>query len=692
MDDNARTQKHLISELGQLRQRVAEFEAKTVRLAQHYEALFAQAIGSGQANIFCLDIPSGEFIASAPAKALHGLPVDVSVDSTTVMAKVHPEDLPRVEAAWKRCIERGEHYLMEYRVLKPDGGIRWIAAQAQLLPGPRGLKLVEMCQDTTKRKEAEEKLYASEQRYRLLFEKMTEGFALAEIILDELGQPFDYRLLEVNPAAGHLTGIPPEVAVGKTARELVPSIGQEWIDTFGKVALTGEAITFERYSQLLNKWIRVLAFSPERGKFACLLVDVTERKRAEEALREAKEQLEARVQERTAELQSASRYARSLIEASVDPLVTISPAGKITDVNQATEDVTGVARKRLIGSDFSSYFTKPDEAEAGYQQVLAQGEVRDYPLTIQHTSGHTTDVLYNATLYHNEAGQMQGVFAAARDVTARKRAEAAVQVERQRLFDVLETLPVYVCLLRPDYRRPFANRKFREWFSYHPDKTCYEFLFNRSQPCENCETYTVLKTNAPHRWEWTGPNGRNYDIFDFPFTDTDGSPLILEMGIDITERKQAEGALTELNETLEERIVQRTAELQQSQEDLNRAQAVGQIGWWRLDTRRNMLTWSAENHRIFGVPEGTPMTYEFFLSRVHPDDRHYVDTQWKAALRGEPYDIEHRIVADGQVKWVREKAYLEFYSDGKLLGGFGITQNITAIKNAEQALREGGEI
>ncbi|HNU73127.1 MAG TPA: PAS domain-containing protein, partial [Thermodesulfobacteriota bacterium] len=127
MDDNARTQKHLISELGQLRQRVAEFEAKTVRLAQHYEALFAQAIGSGQANIFCLDIPSGEFIASAPAKALHGLPVDVSVDSTTVMAKVHPEDLPRVEAAWKRCIERGEHYLMEYRVLKPDGGIRWIA-------------------------------------------------------------------------------------------------------------------------------------------------------------------------------------------------------------------------------------------------------------------------------------------------------------------------------------------------------------------------------------------------------------------------------------------------------------------------------------------------------------------------------------------------------------------------------------
>jgi PAS domain S-box-containing protein len=126
--------------------------------------------------------------------------------------------------------------------------------------------------------------------------------------------------------------------------------------------------------------------------------------------------------------------------------------------------------------------------------------------------------------------------------------------------------------------------------------------------------------------------------------------------------------------------------LRQSREDLDRAQSVGQIGWWRLDTRRNVLMWSAENHRIFGVPEGTPMSYEFFLSIVHPDDRQYVDVQWQAGLRGEPYDIEHRIVADGRVKWVREKAYLEFDNEGKLLGGFGITQDITERKQAQEAL------
>jgi PAS domain S-box-containing protein len=128
--------------------------------------------------------------------------------------------------------------------------------------------------------------------------------------------------------------------------------------------------------------------------------------------------------------------------------------------------------------------------------------------------------------------------------------------------------------------------------------------------------------------------------------------------------------------------------LRQSREDLERAQAVGQIGWWRLDTRANVLTWSPENHRIFGVPEGTAMSYDFFLSAVHPEDRQYVDTMWSAALRGEPYDIEHRIVAAGQVKWVREKAYMEIDAGGRVLGGFGITQDISARKRAEEALRE----
>ncbi len=119
----------------------------------------------------------------------------------------------------------------------------------------------------------------------------------------------------------------------------------------------------------------------------------------------------------------ASQYARSLIEASLDPLVTISPEGKITDVNEATVKVTGVSRENLIGTDFSNYFTEPIKAREGYERVFKEGSVRDYPLSIRHSSDQITDVLYNASVYKDDKGNVLGVFAAARDITETKKVE-----------------------------------------------------------------------------------------------------------------------------------------------------------------------------------------------------------------------------------------------------------------------------
>jgi PAS domain S-box-containing protein len=133
--------------------------------------------------------------------------------------------------------------------------------------------------------------------------------------------------------------------------------------------------------------------------------DITERKRAEE------------------ELQRANAYNRRLIEASLDPLVTIGPDVKIADVNAATEEVTGCRREGLIGSDFCDYFTDPEAARSGYRKVFREGLVRDYPLEIRHRDGHTTPVLYNASVFKDDGGNVIGVFAAARDITKKKRAE-----------------------------------------------------------------------------------------------------------------------------------------------------------------------------------------------------------------------------------------------------------------------------
>ncbi len=148
--------------------------------------------------------------------------------------------------------------------------------------------------------------------------------------------------------------------------------------------------------------------------FLLMSTDITEKKQAEEKLR------------------SASHYARSLIEASLDPLVTISPEGKITDVNEATSKATGMPRGQLIGRDFSDYFTEPEEARKGYEQVFSKGYVTDYPLTIRHRDGRLTQVLYNASVYRDAQGQVMGVFAAARDVTGQKEAEAKVAEQRAR--------------------------------------------------------------------------------------------------------------------------------------------------------------------------------------------------------------------------------------------------------------------
>jgi PAS domain S-box-containing protein len=156
--------------------------------------------------------------------------------------------------------------------------------------------------------------------------------------------------------------------------------------------------------------------------------------------------LEQRVRERTRELDISTTeyrrmagYARSLLEASLDPLVTINPDGKITDTNKATELVTEQPRDRLIGSDFASYFTEEKKARDGYQQVLTTGFVTDFPLVLRSASGKLIDVIYNASVYRGEAGEVAGIFAAARDVSARKSAERELRRHQENLEKTIET-------------------------------------------------------------------------------------------------------------------------------------------------------------------------------------------------------------------------------------------------------------
>jgi PAS domain S-box-containing protein len=146
-------------------------------------------------------------------------------------------------------------------------------------------------------------------------------------------------------------------------------------------------------------------------------------------------------------------------------------------------------------------------------------------------------------------------------------AYTSVQAERQRLYDVLQALPVYVILLSQDYQVTFANRFFEQRYGKAQGRPCYQYLFGREAPCEVCDTFKVLKTGAPLDWCWSGPDGRDYEIHDFPFTDTDGSPMIMEVGIDITEVNRARQALRKANASLEQRVAERTTELEKARQE-----------------------------------------------------------------------------------------------------------------------------
>ena len=185
-------------------------------------------------------------------------------------------------------------------------------------------------------------------------------------------------------------------------------------------------------------------------------------------------ELEQRVQELEKEtirrkeaeetLKESQRYTRELIEVSPDPLVTISSEGKVTDVNRATELVTGYSRDKLIGTRFSEYFTDPQKARQGYLQVLREGHVRDYPLEIRHRDEKVTTVLYNASIYLDAKGDIAGVFASARDVTKRRDAEEALQKNEKRLKALLaelaaknEELDSFVYRVSHDLKSPIVT-------------------------------------------------------------------------------------------------------------------------------------------------------------------------------------------------------------------------------------------
>jgi PAS domain S-box-containing protein len=281
---------------------------------------------------------------------------------------------------------------------------RWFAMHATRL-GSGGRSLVVSHQNITYCKRVQE--------------EMSRNQVLLRVVLDGTVDPVflkdrQSRVVLANPATLHAIGKPAEQVLGKTDCEFYddPETGRAMMENDRRIVETGRAESMEETVPTPEgSRIFLSTKSPyydAEGRIIGVIGvarDITERKRAEESLR------------------YANAYNRSLFEASLDPLLTIGADGKITDVNRATEEATGHAREELVGTDFPNYFTEPARAQEGYERVFREGVVRDYPLELRQRGGSVRSVLYNASTYRDEGGQVIGVFAAARDVTAAKQAE-----------------------------------------------------------------------------------------------------------------------------------------------------------------------------------------------------------------------------------------------------------------------------
>jgi PAS domain S-box-containing protein len=246
-----------------------------------------------------------------------------------------------------------------------------------------------------------------------------------------------------------------------------------------------------------------------------------------------------------------------------DATFVIDREGKVIAWNQAIEEMTGIMAQDILGKGNYEYaipfhgnrkpilidliFTPNKEVEKDYLFIKNDREALVAETPLLNINGKKAILWTKATPLYDSHGQIIGAIESIRDITELRKAEQALEAERQRLYAVLNELPAMLFLLARDYSFRFVNRFFQERYGNPERKTCYELMYHRLTPCENCPTSKVFQTQKPQEWIWNSPDERTYTIYDYPFIDVDGTLLVLEMGIDITERKKLEQEILRLD-------------------------------------------------------------------------------------------------------------------------------------------------
>lgn len=400
-------------------------------------------------------------------------------------------------------------------------------------------------------------------RQRQLFENLSEALALYEYVYDENGDPVDYRFLEVNAAYEKLTGLRAQDLVGHTKLEVEPETGQRWVDMYLPVAMEGATLHFEDYSERTGRYVEVHAYSPERGQFATLASDVTERKRAEQALRGA----EARL--------------RILFDKDPDGIVIIDPAtATFLEFNDTAARQLGYTRDEFgqLGISDIEAMESPEDTRATIEQVLREGRV-DFDTRQRTKSGEIRSVHVTAQLLTVSG---QPVYHCIwRDVTDRVREREQLSMSLSMTESVIEAVDSGILVVGRGGEVLQTNNKFAElWrvpdavLASRDDAVLLDHVLGQlADPEGFLERVTRLydEFEVEDFGEIVFKDGRVFERGSRPMV-VDGQLLGRVWSFrDVTARKVTEAELAGYRGELESLVEERTADLSAANEELRRA-------------------------------------------------------------------------------------------------------------------------
>jgi len=379
---------------------------------------------------------------------------------------------------------------------------------------------LELSDEVTVRKQAEGRLCSSEERYRSLFNSMTEGFALHEVICDDSGLPCDYQFLELNPSFERMTGLKRETTIGRTVKEVLPGLESRWIETYGTVALTGQPIQLVDYTASLKKWYEIYCYSPAKNQFATLFFDITESKKTEEVLER---------------FQLLSEHSRDII------LFMRYQDGHILEANTAATQAYGYTHDQLLALNISDLRDINTKGLTGEQMAQANAGGILFETVHRHKDGSSFPV--EVSSQGATIGGVRTLVSIVRDITERKQVEGELERSNQKLNEILTSIQDDFYVLDRDWNFVYANPLFTVKVGKKPEN----FVGNNIWTMFPNHIGTILEENFRAAMEKR--EVRRFELSEkytdawyrmTVFPSTEG---ITVLGTDITERKKVEDAL-----------------------------------------------------------------------------------------------------------------------------------------------------